>query len=79
MPRPDREISVHRYFFEAQAMEVKKAIERMIKKDSLNDDDIQAVKGLVQVYETLTNLSKKTGERRQEDCSSTCCQALQEK
>lgn len=78
MARPITDISVYRYFFETQGMKVKEAISALLKKDSLNDGDIQAVKGLVELYEALAHVDaymvevnrlRGNGAQRQEGCS----------
>ena len=86
MARPNTDISIHRYFFEIQKMKVKEAMSALLKKDSLNDGDIQAAKGLVEVYDALAHVDaymaevnrlRENGARRQEEYSSDCHQEQQ--
>lgn len=86
MARPNTDISVHRYFFEIQGTKVKEAIHTLLKKDNLNEDDIQVVKRLVEVCEALAHVDaymaevnrlRGNGARRQEGCSSDCRQEEQ--
>lgn len=60
MARMKRHLCVHYYFFVVEAMKVKWAIESVLKKDRLDDGDIQAVKTLTELYEELSNQAKRT-------------------
>lgn len=53
--RTNNEINIHKCFFESNAIHVKKAMKEILKGDSLNDGDIQAVKILADVYDNLSN------------------------
>lgn len=59
MARMKRHLCVHYYFFVVEAMKVKWAIENVLKKDRLDDGDIQAVKTLTELYEELSNQAKR--------------------
>lgn len=79
MANPNRMVSVHRCFFENHAVEVKNVIGLMTKRDSLSDDDLQAVRILTGLYEELVTHGKGIGVLNQEDCSSHCSLGSQEK
>jgi len=61
MARPNRMVSVHRCFFENHAMKVKNVIGLITKRDSLSDDDLQAVKVLMDLYKELIIQGKGIG------------------
>ncbi len=75
MARPNREINVHYHFFEIQAIKVKDSIGLITQKDSLNDNDIQAIKTLIEVYKDLSNPNKEIGQQSLAGCNNTCHQA----
>lgn len=49
------EILIHKCFIHNNAMQVKEAINIIWQKDSLDDNDIQAVKILTDVFQKLWN------------------------
>lgn len=61
MARPNRMVSVHRCFFENHAMKVKNVIGLITKRDSLSDDDLQAVRVLMDLYSDLVVHGKGIG------------------
>lgn len=66
-------------FLEFQAKKVKYAAEQVMRKDSLNENDIQAIKLLVEVYGDLSNQMKESRIRYQEDCNNCGHPELKEK
>ena len=79
MAMSNRMVSVHRCFFENNAARVKNVIGLMTKRDSLSDDDLQAVRVLTDLYEDLIIHGKGIGALNQEDCSSRCSSESQGK
>ena len=74
--RPNNEISVHYRFFEVQAGKVKNAIMRLTKKDNPDENDILAIRGLLDVYADLTSNDigayfRHTVQQKNEGSSST--------
>lgn len=65
MPTPNRMVSIHRCFFENHAAEVKDVIGLITKRDSLSDDDLQAVRVLTDLYEDLIIHGKGIGPLNQ--------------
>lgn len=63
-------VSVHRYFFEKHAIEVKNVIGLITKRDSLSDDDLQAIRVLTDLYKDLIIHGKGTGALNQANCRS---------
>lgn len=70
MARPNRDITVHRCFFEEQASNVKTAISEIIKKDSLSDGETKAVRILTDVYDSLISLVPESCVHHLEDCNN---------
>lgn len=59
MARPNRQVSIHRAFFENQADRVKKAISLITDgEDRLTNNQIQAVKILTETYDWFFNPPK---------------------
>lgn len=55
MTGPSREVNIHSCFFTKQAQKVQSAIRSLTQKDSLSTEDIQAIKTLTEVYESLVD------------------------
>lgn len=68
MARPNQTVGVHRCFFENHAMEVKNVIGLITKRDSLSDDDLQAVRVLTDLYKDLVIHGRGTGALNRADC-----------
>lgn len=77
MASPNREISIHKCILDNQAKKVLFAVNVLSKKDSLNDCDIQAIKALVEVYESLTNPTREMNELLPAKSNSDCCEESQ--
>lgn len=48
-------ISVHKCFFDIQSQKIKKVINEICKKDSLSVKDTQAIRELLEIYDSLSN------------------------
>lgn len=70
MAKPNRNISIHKCFFSYQAGQVKEAMRCLIQKNSLNAEDIQAMKVLIGVYENLINPTPEIYEHGGEEHSN---------
>ena len=53
--KPDTNVSVHRCFFIKHEQKAKEALMILLNKESLNDDDIQAIKVLTEILEAMVN------------------------
>lgn len=58
MAKPNREVLVHRGIFQELARRTQKSIFFLSQKESLNEEDIQAIKILVGVLEVLISPEK---------------------
>lgn len=70
MARLNREISIHKCILDNQAKKVLFVINALSEKDSLNACDIQAIKTLTEVYDSLSNPIREMNALRQVNCSS---------
>lgn len=55
MARPNTDVSVHRCFFIKHEQKTKEALIILLQKESLDDDDIQAIKILTETLEAMVN------------------------
>lgn len=55
MARPNTDVSVHRCLFIKHEQKTKEALIILLQKESLDDDDIQAIKILTETLEAMVN------------------------
>ena len=77
MARPNNQIVVHKDLFREQAKKIKESINDITKKDSLSNEDTQAIRILTEVYDVLANPEEENREKYQVDCSSVCQSTFQ--
>ena len=70
MARPNRTINVHTDLITHYRAGIREAMQLIAKKESLNVEDIQALRALGFVYESMLTLQTETGERAPGDCNS---------
>lgn len=77
MAKPNRELTIHRCILDCQAKKVLQVVNAISEKDSLNTCDIQAIRTLMDVYESLTNPIQEMKKLHQVNCSNGHCAELQ--
>lgn len=77
MASPNRELTIHRCILDCQAKKVLQVVNAISEKDSLNTCDIQAIRTLMDVYESLTNPIQEMKKLHQVNCSNGHCVELQ--
>lgn len=70
MASTNREISIHKCILDNQAKKVLFVINALSGKDSLNACDIQAIKTLMEVYDSLVNPIREMNKLCQAKCNS---------
>lgn len=55
MATKNNNVSLHKCFFELQSKKIKNVINRINQKDSLSIEDTQAIRELLEIYDSLSN------------------------
>lgn len=69
MAQPNRDITIHRSFFDNCRHGIKVAMQEIAKKENLNANDIQALRILGDVYEAMISPAPENCTRILEDCN----------
>ncbi len=70
MPKPNRNITIHKWFFEEQARKIKAVILEISQKDSLSAVDTKAIRILTNVYDSLSNPHPEKYAHHQANCNN---------
>ena len=70
MARPQTDVTIHQVFFENCRSGIRLAMQLIASKESLNVNDVQALRILGDVYETMIGPDLEKTRRILEDCNN---------